>query len=107
MLLKKLDESPLNKQDKQFIQQVMGTFLYYAQTVDSTVLVSLSAIVVQQSDPTEETMRKTLIFLDYDAMHPDAILTFNASSIALNVHTDASYLTEPKTTSRVGGHLLR
>ena len=60
---KKLDESPkLNKQDKQFIQQVTGTFLYYARAVDSTMLVALSAIASQQSDPTEETMRKTEIF---------------------------------------------
>ena len=51
-------------------------------------------------------MRKTLKFLDYAATHPDAVLTFNASSMVLNVHSDASYLTEPKARSRVGGHFF-
>ena len=104
---KKMDDSPkLNKEDKQFIQQVTGTFLYYARAVDSTMLVALSATASQQSDPTVEIMRKTLKFLDYVATHPDAILTFNASSMILNVHSDASYLTEPKARSRAGGHFF-
>ena len=70
------------------------------------MLVALSAIVAQQSDPTEETMIKTLKFLDYAATHPDAILTFNASNVVLNVRSDASYLTEPEAGSRVGGHFF-
>ena len=102
---KKLDESPkLGPADKLFIQQVTGTFLYYARAVDSTMLVALSAIAAQQADPTEDTMRKTLKFLDYVVSHPDAILTFSASNMVLNVHSDASYLTEPKARSRAGGH---
>ena len=42
------------------------------------------------------TMRKMLKFLDYVALHPGAILTYSASIMVLNVHIDASYLTEPK-----------
>ena len=51
-------------------------------------------------------MRKTLKFLDYVATHPDAILTFSArnTDMVLNVHSDASYLTEHKARSRAGGH---
>ena len=101
------DESPtLNNEDKTFIQQVTGTFLYYARAVDSTMLVALSAIAAQQSQPTEQTMKKTLIFLDYVTTHPDAILTFNASNMILNIHSDVSYLTEPKARSRAGGHFF-
>ena len=104
---KKLDDSPkLDKEDKLFIQQVTGTFLYYARAVDSTMLVTLSAIAAQQSDPTVETMKKTLKLLDYVVTHPDAVLTFNASSMVLNVHSDASYLTEPKARSRAGDHFF-
>ena len=91
-------------EEKLYIQQVTRTFLYYARAVDSTMLVTLSAITAQQSDPTQETLEKTLKFLDYVATHPDAILTFKASNMVLNVHSDASYLTEPKTKSRAGGH---
>ena len=88
------------------MQQFTGTFLYYARAVDSTMLVALSAIAAQQSDPTQETLEKTLKFLDYVATHPDAILTFKASNMVLNVHSDASYLTEPKARSRAGGHFF-
>jgi hypothetical protein len=102
---KKLGESPeIGPADKLFIQQVTGTFLYYARAVDSTMLVTLSAIASQQAKPTVETMRKTLKFLDYVLTHPDAILTFSASSMVLNVHSHASYLIEPKARSRAGEH---
>lgn len=37
----------LNEEDKTFIQQVTGTFLYYARIVDSTMLVTLSVIALQ------------------------------------------------------------
>ena len=77
---------------------------HYACAVDSTMLVTLSAIASQQAKPTVETMRKTLKFLDYVSTHPDAILTFSASNIVLNVHSDASHLIEPKARSRAGGH---
>ena len=96
----------LGKEGTKFIQQVTGTFLYYARAVDSTMLVALSAIASDQASPTEETMRKTKQFLDYVASHPDAILTFSASSMVLAVHSDASYLTEPRARSRAGGHFF-
>ena len=83
-----------------------STFLYYAQTLDATMLVALSAITSEQADPTEDTLKKTKKFLDYVALHPDAVLTFSASNMVLNVHSDASYLTEPKARSRAGGHFF-
>ena len=49
-------------------------------------------------------MQRALLFLDYAASHPDAILTFAASDMILNIHSDASYLSEPKARSRAGGH---
>ena len=70
------------------------------------MLVALSAIASNQVSPTDETMIKTRHFLDYVALHPDAILTFNASSMVLNVHSDASYLREPKVRSGAGGHFI-
>ena len=81
-----------------------GTFLYYARAVDPTMLVALSAIAADQATPTERTLEKTLSFLDYVATHPDAIITFKKSSMILAIHSDASYLTEPKVRSREGGH---
>ena len=40
------------------------------------------------------------------ATQSDAILTYSASNVTLNVHSDASYLCEPKAKSRVGGHFF-
>ena len=94
----------LDKEGKKFVQQVTGTFLYYAQAVDPTMLVALSAIASCQSAPTADTLEKTLYFLDYAASHPDAVLTYEASNMILNIHSDGSYLTEPKARSRAGGH---
>ena len=43
------DKSPiLNEEDKIFIQQITGTFLYYSRALDSTMLVALSSIASQQ-----------------------------------------------------------
>ena len=79
-------------------------FLYYARAVDPTMLVALSAIAADQADPTERTLEKTLYLLDYVATHPDAIITYKKSNMILAIHSDASYLTEPKARSRAGGH---
>ena len=40
------------------------------------------------------------------ATHPDAILTHSKSSMVINVHSNASYLCEPKAKSRAGGHFF-
>ena len=49
-------ESPkLDKAGKKYIQQVVGSFLYYARAVDMTILHALSKIVSEQADPTEKT----------------------------------------------------
>ena len=65
---------------------------------------ALSAIALDQLSPTKMTYEKTLFFLDYVASHPAAILTFKKSNRFLAVHSDASYLTEPKSRSRTAGH---
>ena len=44
----------LGPKEQNFIQQVMGTFLYYARAVDATILVALSAIASEQAAPTKK-----------------------------------------------------
>ncbi len=46
----------LSPAEKKFIQEIIGVFLYYGHTVDSTMLTTLSAIASAQAEPTEETM---------------------------------------------------
>ena len=97
---------PATKEEKTFVQQVIGTFLYYGCAVDATMLMASSAIASKQASPTENTVRKTRKCMDYAATHPDAILTYCKSDMVLAVHSDAYYLSEPKARSRTVGHLF-
>ena len=51
-------------------------------------------------------MQKCLKFLDYAALQEEAIVTYHASNMKLAIHSDASYLLEPKARSRAGGHMF-
>ena len=88
------------------IQQVVGTLLYYAIAVDPTMRVALSTIATAQAQATENTADAVVQLLNYAATHPDATIRYNASAMVLWDHSDASYLSEPKARSRVGGHLF-
>jgi hypothetical protein len=86
--------------------QVTGTFLFYAQAVDGTMLTALSALTSEHANPTEHTMQTCKQFLDYAATHPDAVPTYRASNMVLAIHSDASYLSKPGTSSCAGGHMF-
>jgi hypothetical protein len=51
-------------------------------------------------------MQDCLQFLDYAASQDEAIVTYRASDMKLAIHSDASYLSEPKARSRAGGHMF-
>ena len=85
---------PLTPDNKRFIQEVTGTFLYYTRSVDPTMITALSTITTQQSSPTEKTMQKVKQFLDCASTHLNAIITYHASDMVLAGHSDASYLSK-------------
>ena len=73
----KIDATPKVDEDKKkFIQQVTGTFLYYARAVNCTMLCALGSLASQQANPTQKTMERVRQFLDYAASNPDAVITF-------------------------------
>jgi hypothetical protein len=74
--------------------------------VNGTVLMALSSIASKQTRGTKNTMAKAKQLLDYLATHPDATIWFRASDMILNVHSDASYLSENESHSRVCGHFF-
>ena len=96
----------LDDERKTFIQRVCGFFLFLGRAVGSTLLCPINAISLQSVAPTEDTMKHTLQLLDYIATQKDAVLTFNASAMKLAVHSDVSYLSEPKARSGAGGHFF-
>jgi hypothetical protein len=99
------DNSPsLNASGTKRVQEVSGTLLYYARTVDPTMLCALNEITMAQSAPTEATAQKCTHILDYAATHPVAKIRYYASDMILKADTDAAYLVLPKARSRVAGH---
>ena len=100
-----VDTSPqLAKERIRHIQDVFDTLLYYARAVDPKLLATLSQIASRQSTATEEVATMIKQLLDYVATHSNSGIRYVASDMILNLHSDASYLSEPKSKSRTGGH---
>jgi hypothetical protein len=98
-------ESPLlNKEDTKHVQAVMGTLLYYARAVDSTILTALSSLATEQAKQTQKMMEKVKKLLDCCASQEEAIITYNKSKMILVVHSNAGYWNKEKSRSRAGGH---
>ena len=86
------------------LQEIVGTFRFYADTVDATMIMPVSALSTDANNvETRELERRKNHFLDYVATYPDAKLKYIASDMHLWAHTDASYLSEPRARSRAGG----
>ncbi len=80
---------PLNKEETKYVQAVAGTLLYYGRAVDSTILTSLSSLATKQAKPTQKTMETVKQLLDYGVTQEEAIITYSASKMILNVHSNA------------------
>jgi hypothetical protein len=97
---------PLGDKEIKAVQKIVGSILYYARAVDMTVLMALSTIASEQTKGTECMMEKALQVLNYLATHPDATVCFCATGMVMNIHSDASYLSEPNSRSRACGHFF-
>jgi hypothetical protein len=69
-----------------------------------TVLMALSSIASEQTKGTEGTLEKAYQVLDYLVTHPNAVVRFCASDVAMNIHLDTLYLSKPEAKSRACGH---
>jgi hypothetical protein len=65
---------PLIKAETQELMIVIGTFLYYARTIYSTILVALSSLALAQVHGTQATTEACIKLLNYAATHPDATI---------------------------------
>jgi hypothetical protein len=97
---------PLSNKDIKQVQHVIGSIFYYARAINLTILMALSTITSEQAKGTESTMKKYKQLLDYLATHPDATVQFHASTMILNVHSNASYLSEANAHSRACDHFF-
>ena len=86
------------------IQEVIGTFGWYARATDPTMEKTLSTIASRQSKATQQLRDEVHWFLDYCSTHPDTMVRYHASDMILALHSDGSYQSERDAKSRAGGH---
>ena len=94
----------VDAQSKLHVQSVCGTFLYYAISVDQTMLVTLNDIATEQAHSTTTTIGDIAWLLNYVETQPDATLQYHTSNMILHVSSDASYFCEECARSRSGDH---
>ena len=97
--------APLSIERKTRLQQITGTLLYYARAVDPTMLTAINKIASYQSNPTENVELAVNRLLSYAKKWSNASLLIKASDMILQAHSDASYLSESASRSRIGGIL--
>ena len=93
----------LMKNKTKLVQQIIGGVLYYGRAVDLTVIPALISIESEQASATENTDKKCTKLLYYLATHDNARIRYHASDMVLNIHSDASYLSETIARIRVAG----
>ena len=71
-----------------------------------TVLMTLSAIAVEQTKATTKMLGKCIQLLDYLASNSEAKVRFYAFDMIMNIHLDTSYLSETGARSRACGHFF-
>jgi hypothetical protein len=96
------DLSPaLTKEGVKRMQEIVGTFLFYARAVDPTMLPAVNMLARHKK--TERDMAAAEHFMQYAATWPNAQLTYHASDMVLYLQSDLGYLNERDARSRVGG----
>ena len=71
-----------------------------------TVLAALSTITIDQTKAITRTMERCIQLLVYLASIQEAKVRFHASDMILNIHSDASYLSESGARSCACGHFF-
>ena len=98
-------ESPkLASSEANTVQQVVGNFLFYACAVDTKMIVSLNIIAAEQANSTEATAKSVTHLLNYATTYPEDITRYHASVMTLQIHRDASFISEPGAKIRAEGY---
>ena len=84
------------------VQTVVGTSLYYARAVDTTIIVSLDSISEEQANITESTSKSVTQMLNFPVTHYEAITRYHTRGMILRIHSNTSFLPYPESKSRAG-----
>ena len=74
---------PLGNTEINYIQRVVGKFLYYARVIDNTMLHALNDIAIAKSKGTDTTLAVVEYFLNYAANNLDGRIRYIASEMIL------------------------
>ena len=88
------------------VQEIVGVFLYYSRAVDPMMVVAINKIGSKQASADATLMIEVERFLQYASRWKDAMIRIHASDMKLQVHSDASYLSETKSRSRAGAYMF-
>ena len=56
------------------LHKIVGKFLYYARSIDPTMLMALNSLAAVNKKPKIETAKQITLFLNYSASHPYAVI---------------------------------
>ncbi len=105
--LAKVDKSPpLSSTEKNELQAIVGTLLYYARAVDPTLLPISNKIASQQTSPTANVIAAANRALSYAAGHIINAIIYHASDMIIFSHVDASYLSRSHARSVAGAYFF-
>ena len=88
---------------KEFVGFKKGIVLYYGIALDLTMLVSLGALVIKQSQHTDTLWEEITWFLNYAAIHPNVTICYSKSDTVLHITSDGSFCSENCSRSKVRG----
>ena len=66
--------APLTPNQTKHVQEIVGTILYYAWVVDSTLACALNSIAIKIHDGTQAVIEACHQLLDYVATHPNVTI---------------------------------
>jgi hypothetical protein len=98
------ESPPSSKSEITRAQQIMGSLLYYERAVYPTLIVALITLPSRLYTATTIAMSGVDHLLDYCSTHPETNIRYYASDMQLKIHSDASYLSEPKAKSCICGY---
>jgi hypothetical protein len=82
-------ESPAQQRE---LQVVVGTLLYFARSVDPSIVTAVHEVGSVQAKLIVKDTRKMERLLQYVSSHQHCGIKFHASSMQLQIQSDASYL---------------
>jgi hypothetical protein len=73
------------------------------QSSGSKLIMPVNVLASEQTRATSDTAERIIKLLHYYTTHPEATLSYHASNMILNIHSDASYLSEREAKIWSGG----